>query len=198
MPRLSKIFVRGCRLAPLCPGTVAFFSPFQLSLAPASPSHLHLSTAPALPQPLRLQLRPAHTPVSPFRRHRAGNDTTVSINLTFCKAFRAHQRSSGKAKVFRETHASCIAELGNHNGFILLIQLGSDDNLKHGPKGFLVDLSKRSWMQKWSGILSLMFNSWKVQWAAEKKSVEDVRVLGRGWRQAALGWKPDQTLCLSE
>lgn len=27
---------------------------------------------------------------------------------------------------------------------------------------------------------------------------EDVRALGRGWRQAALRWKPDQTLCLSE
>lgn len=27
---------------------------------------------------------------------------------------------------------------------------------------------------------------------------EDARALGRGWRQAALHWKPDQTLCLSE
>ncbi len=30
------------------------------------------------------------------------------------------------------------------------------------------------------------------------KRVEDARVLGRGWRQTALGWKPDQTLYLSE
>lgn len=53
MPKIPVI--RLYRLAPLCPGTVALFSPFQLSLAPASPSHLHLSTASALPQPLRLQ-----------------------------------------------------------------------------------------------------------------------------------------------
>lgn len=81
-------------------------------------------------------------PLSQYNPFSLSDDTTVSINLTFCKAFRAHQRSSGKAKVFRDTHASCIAELGNHNGFILLIQLGSDDNLKHGPTGCLADLSK--------------------------------------------------------
>ncbi len=92
MPKI--LVVRLYRVAPLCPGTVALFSPFQLSLAPASPSHLHLSTAPAVLQPLRLQhppgwLRATLPPVSPFGSHRAVRNHVIRNG--FCYLFQSDE-----------------------------------------------------------------------------------------------------------
>lgn len=92
MPKIPVFML--CRLAPLCPSTVDLFSPFQHSLAPASPSHLHLSTAPALHQPLRLQhppgwLRAALPPVSPFGSHLAVINHVIRNG--FCYLFQSDE-----------------------------------------------------------------------------------------------------------